>query len=177
MKKIIVGSTNAVKSEAALKAFGWVFPNEQFEAQNFAAASAVPAQPFGDGQTLEGATNRAQAAFENNPDADYWVGLEGGLGEGKDGQLQMFAWAVVRDRTRVNSARTATCHLPPPLCSLIRSGLELGDADDRFFGRQNSKYANGSVGILTDNVIDRVHYYAHALVLALVPFKHPEWYR
>jgi non-canonical (house-cleaning) NTP pyrophosphatase len=38
------------------------------------------------------------------------------------------------------------------------------------FGRSNSKQQNGSVGILTHDVIDRTAYYVHAVILALIPF-------
>jgi non-canonical (house-cleaning) NTP pyrophosphatase len=58
----------------------------------------------------------------------------------------------------------------------VRQGMELGDADDAVFGRSNSKQANGAVGILTGNVIDRAELYEQAVVLALIPFKNPELY-
>ncbi len=34
--------------------------------------------PMSDAETLMGATNRANNAKKEVPDADYWVGLEGG---------------------------------------------------------------------------------------------------
>jgi inosine/xanthosine triphosphatase len=34
------------------------------------------------------------------------------------------------------------------------------------------KSTTGAVGVLTEGVIDRVQLYEHAVVLALVPFKH-----
>jgi hypothetical protein len=36
----------------------------------------------------------------------------------------------------------------------------------------NTTQGDGVVGILTRGVIDRAHYYSHALVLALIPFQH-----
>ena len=51
--------------------------------------------------------------------------------------------------------------------------MELGHADDQVFKRDNSKQANGAIGILTNNVIDREAYYIHAVIMALVPFKNP----
>ena len=57
------------------------------------------------------------------------------------------------------------------VAELLRGGMELGDADDLVFGRENSKQANGAIGLLTDNVIDREAYYIHALVMALARFK------
>lgn len=61
--------------------------------------------------------------------------------------------------------------LPQEVASLVRQGVELGIADDRVFGRSNSKQSNGAVGLLTADLIDRQRYYEHAVILALVPFK------
>jgi inosine/xanthosine triphosphatase len=62
------------------------------------------------------------------------------------------------------------------MTELIRGGLEMGHATDQLYGMVNSKQKNSSVGVLTDDAIDRTAYYSHALVLALIPFKHPHLY-
>jgi len=68
-------------------------------------------------------------------------------------------------------AKTAMFLMPPEITRLIsEEGLELGDADDKFFGRTKSKHGSGTVGVLTDGIIDRAEYYEHALVLALTPW-------
>jgi non-canonical (house-cleaning) NTP pyrophosphatase len=55
--------------------------------------------------------------------------------------------------------------------------MELGTADDVVFGRSNSKQANGSIGLLTDDALTRTNYYVDAVVMALIPFKkrHLTW--
>ena len=80
------------------------------------------------------------------------------------------------DGSRSGEARTATFQLPPEIAGLVRQGVELGHADDRVFGRSNSKEKDGAIGILTDGLVDRKAYYAHAVMLALVPFKKPGLY-
>jgi non-canonical (house-cleaning) NTP pyrophosphatase len=77
---------------------------------------------------------------------------------------------------RLGQARSGTFLLPPAVADLVRQGVELGEADDRVFGRQNSKQANGAIGLLTGDVIDRVALYEHAVILALVPFLRPDLY-
>jgi non-canonical (house-cleaning) NTP pyrophosphatase len=62
-------------------------------------------------------------------------------------------------------------YLPDEVAALVRGGMELGHADDVVFGRSNSKQEDGSVGLLTGGVINRETYYAHAVVLALIPFR------
>jgi non-canonical (house-cleaning) NTP pyrophosphatase len=74
-------------------------------------------------------------------------------------------------------ARTGVFFLPKAVAQLVQRGVELGEADDRVFGRINSKQGNGAIGLLTDDVIDRVQYYEHAVILALVPFKNSQLYQ
>ena len=74
-------------------------------------------------------------------------------------------------------AKTASFFLPPKITQLLReNGMELGDADDVVFSRNNSKHGSGTVGILTNGLIDRSKYYEHALILALVSWIRPDVY-
>ncbi|GIL09179.1 MAG: non-canonical purine NTP phosphatase [Chloroflexota bacterium] len=170
MKTVVVASTNPVKIRAARAGFERMFPGEHFRVTGVAAPSGVSDQPASDGETYQGARNRAAAAEQLNADADFWVGIEGGV-ELISGQLQGFAWVVVRGAGRIGSSRTATFALPDAVAQLVRAGTELGLADDIVFGRTNSKQENGSVGLLTHDVIDRAAYYEHAVILALIPFR------
>lgn len=170
MKRIVVASTNPVKIAAALAGFQAMFPGDSFETRGVSVPSGVSDQPMGDAETLQGARNRAIAAREAAPDADYWAGIEGGCEE-EHGLLWAFAWVVVLGDGLTGQSRTAAFVLPEEIAALVREGVELGEADDRVFGRSNSKQGNGAVGILTADVIDRTSYYQHAVALALIPFK------
>jgi inosine/xanthosine triphosphatase len=176
-KTVVVASKNPVKIAATLKGFRDMFPGNTYAAHGVTVASGVPEQPLSDMETLQGALNRAQNAREQEPQADYWVGIEGGV-EFEDtpshagGSLQSFAWIVIIDHGGTEGkARTAAFYQPKEVATLVRGGIELGHADDIVFGRSNSKQANGSVGLLTGDVIDRESYYVQAVVLALIPFK------
>lgn len=135
----------------------------------------MPAQPFTDKETLEGALNRAKNVRALYPEADYWIGLEGGVADTPDrvaGTLECFAWiVVVGEKGKVGKARTAAFFQPEEVASLVRGGLELGEADDQVFGRSNSKQAGGSVGLLTGDVLGRGSVYVQAVILALIPFR------
>ena len=174
MKTIALASSNPVKIQATLNAFRRMFPGERFEVEGLTVSSGAPAQPMSDEETLQGAIQRAENAAAVLPEADYWVGIEGGV-EDEDGEMAAamvaFAWVVVRSGGRVGKARTGTFFLPAPVADLVRQGKELGEADDIIFGRSNSKQESGAIGLLTGNVIDRTGLYEHAVVLALVPFK------
>jgi inosine/xanthosine triphosphatase len=171
MIKVVVGSTNPVKIQAAREGFVVMFPNLAFEFQGVEAASGVSQQPFGDEETFRGAHQRALNA--QTPDADYAVGIEGGVAE-MDDDLMAFAWVVVIGRDgKVGKAKSGAFILPKEVSLLVKQGMELGHADDLVFGQENSKQRNGSIGLLTDDVITRTTYYAPAVMMALIPFKNP----
>jgi non-canonical (house-cleaning) NTP pyrophosphatase len=104
------------------------------------------------------------------PDADFWVGLEGGV-DVVDDQLMAFAWMAIKGRQGdISEARSATLPLPPAVKELVASGMELGAANDRVFATVNSKQGGGAYGLLTDGRYTREGIYAQTLVIALTPF-------
>src|SRR5450759_682321 len=176
MKTIVIASQNPVKIQAALHGFQRMFPDIEFETHQVNVASGVRDQPMSDLETLQGAMNRASGAQKLMPNEDYWVGIEGGVEEGSSG-LAAFAWIVVCATDQTGKGRTAAFYLPPSITELIRQGKELGEADDAVFQQSNSKQANGAMGILTGNVVDRRALYEMAVILALVPFKNRDLYQ
>ncbi len=175
MIRIIVASTNPVKLEAVSCGFSAMFPSMEFEIIPIKTPSGVSDQPMTDESTLRGAFQRAKNAFIQQPDAHYWVGVEGGVEE-MGGELAAFAWVVVFTPDLVGKARSGTFMLPPAVAEMVHQGKELGEADDIVFGRKNSKRANGAIGILTGDVVDRAALYTHTVILALVPFVNQELY-
>lgn len=183
MVTVAIGSTNPVKIAAVVKGFMAVLniPTADLEIFSYPIDSGVSNQPFGDTETLEGAENRAKRTFDEhkkitNSLPTYAVGLEGGVGDSIHEGLECFAWIAVCDGERLHSSRTASFLLPPIISKLVREGMELGDADDKIFGSINNKQGGGTVGHLTNGVIDRLEYYRHAVVLAIVPFTWPQLY-
>lgn len=173
--KIIVGSKNPAKISAVKQAFHKTFPEAELDVEGHNAESGVSDQPMDDHETLLGAGNRAQSCKKNIPDADFWIGLEGGCQfDGDD--LEAYAWMVIKSDSMEGKARTSTFILPPAVAELVKGGMELGHADDQVFKRNNSKQKNGAVGILTHDLIDRASYYEQALILALIPFVNKEIY-
>jgi len=168
---IVVASQNPVKVEATRRGFEKMFPQVAFHVQSVAASSGVRQQPLSDAETLQGALNRAQHAAHLVPQAAYWVGIEGGVEE-RQGSMEAFAWVVVYTPRLLGQSRTGTFSLPAGVATLIRQGWELGPAVEELYGRSQVKHTTGAVGVLTDGVIDRVQLYEHAVVLALIPFKH-----
>jgi inosine/xanthosine triphosphatase len=171
---IIIASKNPVKQDATLRGFQLMFPETEWTMESANNLSGVSDQPKSDQEILEGATNRARSAGREYPEADYCVGIEGGIED--TGSMAAFAWVVIKSSTQEGKARTGTFFLPDEVAKWIRAGKELGEADDLVFNKNNSKQENGAVGLLTNNVTDRTRFYEEAVVLALIPFNNPELY-
>jgi len=167
---IVVTSTNPVKLDATKQAFKLTFPDRNLTYSQIAVPSGVGDQPMSDSETLLGALNRVKAASKQQPQADYWVGLEGGIDKHLD-QIQSFAWVVVKDKAgTIGKSRSATFSLPHKVVTQINQGKELGHAMDYLHHRQNSKQEEGAVGILTHGLITRTTLYIQPLILALTSF-------
>jgi inosine/xanthosine triphosphatase len=170
-----VASSNPVKLAAVRIGAEQVFDAVQvIPAQG---GSHVADQPVGDEETRRGALNRALGALTDQPEADYGVGIEGGVVEDLDG-LYTIAWCAVVNRADERGfASAGNFLLPPAVAALVRQGVELGHADDIVFGRQNSKHADGAIGVLTGGRVTRTDYYAPMVTRALVRFINPGLYR
>ncbi|MDX1480493.1 MAG: inosine/xanthosine triphosphatase [Woeseiaceae bacterium] len=171
--KIVVASSNPVKLKAVETAFADSFEGEALSVESVESRSGVSDQPTSDEETRHGAVNRSRHAMELAPDADFWVGIEGGVEAIGDG-LVAFAWVAIRRKGgRSGQARTVTLPLPPAIRRLIDDGLELGEANDRVFETSNSKQGGGAFGLLTGGRYTRESVYVQAISIALIPIVNP----
>lgn len=175
-KKVIIASHNPVKLNAVKTGFTKMLQDEKFSFEGISVSSGVEDQPMQDSITFTGALNRVNNAMAKIQDADFWVGIEGGIEKTGPGEMQAFAWIVIKSRQHTGKAKTGTFFLPYEIIRLIEAGKELGEADDILFGYSNSKQQHGAVGILTGNAINRTDLYSEGVILALIPFKQPEYY-
>lgn len=168
--KVVVSSANPVKLAATRRAFEATFPDATIAIESCVVDSGVADQPMEDAETRRGAVNRARSAKTAFPDADFWVGLEGGI-EMIDGSLMASAWMAVLGQGDVPGlSRTMGLPIPPAIKSLVDDGMELGDANDRVFSTLNSKQGGGAFGLLTEGRVTRESVYADTLMIALMPF-------
>jgi inosine/xanthosine triphosphatase len=175
MKKVIIASKNPVKIKAVRNGFKKMFPNQKFKFIGISVPSNVSDQPTNNNETFLGAKNRVNNASTKIKNADFYVGIEGGIEHIED-EMEAFAWIVIKNGKKYGKSRTGTFFLPKEIVKLIKKGKELGEADDIVFKRNNAKQKDGAVGILTENVIDRTKYYTEAVILALIPFKNIKLY-
>jgi inosine/xanthosine triphosphatase len=171
--KATVGSANPVKVAAAEEVLRRAYGSCQVEGREVAAD--LPAQPWGDWETRAGAVARAWAALRAG-EADLGIGFEGGLQETERG-LMTCAWAAVVDRQgRLGVGGSVGLLLPPEVARTVRQGAELGEAMDRWTGKQDTKRRMGAVGILTGGLLDRQQAYEQILTFALVRLLQAAWF-
>ncbi len=175
MKKVIVASKNPAKMRAVTQGFERMFPGENFEYVGVSVSSGVSEQPVSSEETLSGATKRAQNAMREFQDANFWVGLEGGI-EIKDGEVSASTWVVVLSQDgRIGKGKGGELFLPRKIAELVINGCVLHDAVNSVLHENNAK-ENGVIGILTGDALDRAASNAIAVVMALIPFKNEKLY-
>lgn len=171
--KVAVGSTNPVKIQAVREAFAKLWPNKKWEVVGMSVPSGVSDQPMSDAECIKGATKRAKRAI-GLAKSDYGVGIEGGLQKIGTKWLDS-GWIVVVDKKgRLGLGSSARIEVPQKLMKLIKSGIELGDAQDKLFNKKNSKQAGGYFHLMSDGAITRKQGYIHGVVFALTRFLHAE---
>ena len=143
---------------------------------NVEADFEFPSQPWGYGQTEEGAQLRAKAVLDKVKWASFGVGIESGLIDAGE-RLNVFSSCYILSSSGDSgAAQSATFQLPPDLAQMVREGYTLGKAIDRTLNRRNVKQQEGTVGVLTHNLITRTHLYRDLVTLAYTPFMNPDLY-
>ncbi len=169
-----MGSTNPVKIRATREAFERHFSRVRVEGHP--VPSGVSPQPVGV-ETLQGARNRVRS-LRSLPDAlqvDFFVGIEGGIGEVL-GCWMAFGVVVVEDRQgRQGVGFSPMFPLPREWIRRLQRGEELGTLVDEAAGRTRTKHDLGAIGYLSRGDMDRTELYLHGIRAALVPFLRPHW--
>ncbi|PTC00853.1 non-canonical purine NTP phosphatase [Thalassospira xiamenensis] len=169
--RVLVGSLNPVKINAARVAFQQCFPEQKLDVQGLSVPSGVSDQPMTSAETLQGAQHRVAALIAREA-ADYFVAFEGGVDEFEFG-VATFAYVVVSDGTQSVVGRTADLPLPGRFYKALVAGEELGDVLDRHFNTRNVKQKGGAIALLTNDFESRESTYVQALTLAMAPFLKP----
>ena len=171
--KVAVGSVNPVKVAAVRAAFEAVWPNQEWAVEPLETESGVPDQPLSESETLRGARNRAYSA-KLQTDADFSVGLEGGL-TWAAGHWMECGWIIVLDqKKREGLASTARMQVPTKIHLLLEKGLDLTEALEELTGVAELGKKQGFFGFMTNNAVDRFSAYRDAVAFALARFAQPQ---
>lgn len=177
MLRVAVGSKNPAKIEAVRAAFQLL--GHAVEVTGLEVESGVAAQPFSDEDTIQGAVNRAKAVLAHklpNGPFDYGVGLEGGVVESPFGLFIVNWGAVVDANGTVGIGGGHRLQLPERIAGRLREGEELGTAIDDLIGRRDIKKNEGTIGVLTGNLVTRQTMFRDVVVCAFAKFLRPELY-
>lgn len=175
MIKIVVGSTNPVKINAAKKAITDVFSLKEVECVGIDAPSGVADQPMNSQDTKQGALNRVSYC-QQHIRADYYVAIEGGVDKFEYGPAT-FAYIAISDGEYNSIGRSSLMPLPPLVFKALEAGEELGKVMDRLFNTNNVKQKQGAIGLLTNGQATRESIYTQACILAMAPFINADLYQ
>lgn len=175
--KVLVGSTNPVKIAAVQESFSKYFSN--IEVLSFEVESKVHRQPVND-DTFRGAENRAEALIKINLaqklDADFFVGIEGGIYEQYNLWFAFGCMCVIDKKGFKSFGTSPHFQLPKEVSDRLLQGEELGEVMDEIMKEKNTKQNLGAIGFFTNGIMNRKELYIPGLVTALVPFNHPEMF-
>lgn len=206
MEKIIiaVGSSRKPKLNAvseALESFrATLAPGAEFEVVGAEVDSGVSHTPASCEELMRGARQRAEAlvklARQTAKTWNYFVGLEGGLDAvcedllhdrsrprkeaDANGTRRVFleSWAYVTDGTKGHYGRSGGIELPEALAEeVLKNGVELAVAIDRFAGAVGIRDGQGAWGVLSSNLIARQEAFRVAVIAAFAPFYNAKMYR
>jgi inosine/xanthosine triphosphatase len=170
MVRVAVGSENPVKIGATKRVAGELFEGG-VEVVAVGVDSGVLEQPRGRTETLTGAENRAARALEADSDADYGVGIEGGVTDLTERPgLYLIMWAAVTDGDRLERGGGPALRLPDAIAERVRDGGELGPVLDDRLDTDGLRERAGAAGVFTGGAIDRESALAHAVAGAFGPF-------
>lgn len=125
----------------------------------------------------EGALNRAKAALAKVPQADYGVGIEGGLHQYKHGWFEQSLVVIVNRKHEAGVGSSGGLVLPDTVMKRIQAGKTLEEAVDELFGTNKIGQGIGMFGIFTKGVVTRAEGVKHGVAFALARFLHEDVYK
>jgi len=183
--RVHVGSNNPLKAEAVANVFQKVFQGEII-VELVDINLEIPKQPVGE-ETLKGAIERAKAALK---DADYGVGIEGGIIQfassqvrkltSSDPTFQLFFGvqfcAIIDKGGKLTVGHGSGFVLPDRVITKLKQGQTLGHIMEELSGIKEINKKMGAIGYLTKGLLNRRELTEHAVLMALVPRIRPEFY-
>lgn len=173
--KICVGSKNDAKIEGVDNAFNKVF--NDFYIEGISTDSGVRDTPLSIEETTQGAINRVNSLCEST-DADYFVGLEGGVYRNVHG-IFVFGSCAIFHKNVMGVGMSSFTLLPdsfykPLFCDDVQlyslaSSLKSVDID-------KTRQSSGINGILSNGVYDRVDEFTDSCTVALTKIVNTHYY-
>lgn len=167
---IAVGSTNPAKISAARIAFKKVYTKEKIKVVGVSVSSGVSHQPMSDKESIRGATNRAKAALKAVKNADFGVGMEGGVHKIGKNWFESGWVAVIDKEDRIGLGTCARWQVSNKVVNKLKEKGELSKIFEELSGVKNAKDIGGVHSIITNKNLKRNVTYSHGVIFALAPF-------
>lgn len=120
-------------------------------------------------ESITGARNRALAAIERD-NSDYGIGLESGVEKIGDKWFVSCWCVVVNKEGKEGIGSSARLELSEKIMKYLLEGIELADSMGILTGRNDVKYTDGVMGILTNGILPRDKTIEHGILFAFAPF-------
>ena len=169
---VAVGSTNPTKIRPVKKIFSKHFKDVKTIGVN--VSSGVSDQPLSDQEMFTGALNRAKNALKKTKDAEYGVGIEGGLSEFSYGWFERSIVVIIDKIGNIGIGSSGGLVLPDKVINKIKKGKNLEQAVDEIFGTYKIGQGIGMFGIMTKGVVTRASGVEHGVAFALSRFLHED---
>ena len=172
--KVAVGSTNKVKIDAVRNIFTQAFG--LVEVVSVEPEHGAVNQPR-EKQTIDGAIQRAKNALAK-VGADLGVGIEAGLFYNSVLQkhLDIQYCAIVDSSGKMTVGHGPGFEYPPEVVRAVLDGGSVGDTMSQITQIEKIGHKQGSIGYLSDGLIDRTSLTEIAVLMALVPRIRKELY-
>lgn len=176
MPVVIVGSNNPVKVEAVREVFSKHFKKD-LTVFGLTTYSRVKPQPLTDRETFKGALNRAKSAIMRVEEADFGVGIEGGLHEHTYGWFERQIVVIIDKKGQIGIGASGGLVLPDKIVKpVVEEGKELAKVVDLLFGTKDIGKDIGMFGLLTKKNVTRKDSLIHGVSFALARFLNEKLY-
>lgn len=172
--KVAVGTTNRVKVDAVTRVFTQVFG--LVEVEQVDPGHSVGNQPMEE-DTIKGSIERAKNALAR-AGADFGVGIEAGLFYNKvlKKHLDVQYCAIVDSAGRLTVGHGPGFEYPPEVIRAVLKGDTVGETMSRMTEIEEIGHKMGSIGYLSDGMIDRTSLTEIAVLMAMIPRVRRELY-
>jgi inosine/xanthosine triphosphatase len=196
---VVLGSKRGPKLQALEAVLGELGRElGRAEIRTHEVPSGVRETPLDRAEIMRGARNRAEAVRALVPEADFWVGMEGGLHiadcglriadferfRSEEGNPQseirnpqwgwLENWACVSNGERAYFGCGGSLPVPEVIVTEVAGrGRSLAEVIDELSGKQDVRSSEGAWGILTGGRLTRETVFQRALLNAFAPFYSP----
>jgi len=179
---VAVGTVRKPKIQAVHKAFHVLpfFAHKEIEIIPCDILSGVSDMPTSREEGLSGAYNRAWNCRKKGVEADFYVGMEGGMEKitinHKDHYFLNF-YNYITDGHQDSYSGATLAELPDKVVrAVLEEGQEIGEVFDALLGKQDIRSHHGAIGEITFGIIQREDALYFGLIPALSKLIHPLYF-